>query len=354
MLQTVLSEPSKHQCHFLDKEVLMILPLELKLHEHILTHNTMYMSQWIHGPWIRYAWALLYQVWCVQLWSFNPRDRHGKKKWRLIQHRWICWSPYFGVWIAYPKLSIPVTLYRFRVTVLKQFLCVTQVWEHWTMGTLVEIMDSSLSSLAPRDQMLKCINIGLLCVQDDPAERPKMSTVNVMLSSSTVTLQAPSRPAFCIPTKSGFNSEIYSEGYPGAIYSASRSPMSLNDVSITELEPRWSTLQRWRWTWCAVVATKTKFGTAKVSGADRISDWEPNRLYNINICFSRMRELAALSVVATDTMFLFFWAATDTMFGAGKVRGGARILYWGANRHTEKNYDWNVLRSSSEIKKGRG
>ncbi|CAL5062386.1 unnamed protein product [Urochloa decumbens] len=111
------------------------------------------------------------------------------------------------------------------------------VWEHWTMGTLVEIMDSSLSSLAPRDQMLKCIHIGLLCVQDDPAERPLMSTVNVMLSSSTVTLQAPSRPAFCI-AKSGFNSDMYSEGYPGASHSASRSPMSVNDVSITELDPR--------------------------------------------------------------------------------------------------------------------
>ncbi|CAD6266869.1 unnamed protein product [Miscanthus lutarioriparius] len=111
------------------------------------------------------------------------------------------------------------------------------VWKHWTTGTLVEIMDSSLSSLAPRDQMLKCIHIGLLCVQDDTAERPMMSTVNVMLSSSTGTLQAPSRPAFCIP-KSGFNSEMYSEGYPGALYSASRSPMSLNDVSITELDPR--------------------------------------------------------------------------------------------------------------------
>ncbi|CAL5083308.1 unnamed protein product [Urochloa decumbens] len=111
------------------------------------------------------------------------------------------------------------------------------VWEHWTMGTLVEIMDSSLSSLAPRDQMLKCIHIGLLCVQDDPAERPLMSTVNVMLSSSTVTLQAPSRPAFCI-AKSGFNSDMYSEGYPGASHSVSRSPMSVNDVSITELDPR--------------------------------------------------------------------------------------------------------------------
>ncbi|CAN6168286.1 unnamed protein product [Urochloa humidicola] len=111
------------------------------------------------------------------------------------------------------------------------------VWEHWATGTLIEIMDSSLSSLAPRDQMLKCIHIGLLCVQDDPAERPMMSTVNVMLSSSTVTLQAPSRPAFCI-AKSGFNSDMYSEGYPGASHSASRSPMSINDVSITELDPR--------------------------------------------------------------------------------------------------------------------
>ncbi|RLN34812.1 hypothetical protein C2845_PM03G09170 [Panicum miliaceum] len=111
------------------------------------------------------------------------------------------------------------------------------VWEHWTTGTLMEIMDSSLSNLAPRDQMVKCIHIGLLCVQDDPADRPMMSTVNVMLSSSTVSLQAPSRPAFCIQ-KSGFNSEMYSEVYAGASHSVSRSPMSLNDVSITELDPR--------------------------------------------------------------------------------------------------------------------
>ncbi|TVU38672.1 hypothetical protein EJB05_12056, partial [Eragrostis curvula] len=110
------------------------------------------------------------------------------------------------------------------------------VWEHWTTRTLMEIMDSSLSSLAPRDQMLKCLHIGLLCVQDDPVDRPMMSVVNIMLSSSTVTLQAPSRPAFCV-RKYGTNSDMYSEVY-GASQSASRSPMSLNDVSITELEPR--------------------------------------------------------------------------------------------------------------------
>ncbi|XP_051215534.1 cysteine-rich receptor-like protein kinase 6 [Lolium perenne] len=72
------------------------------------------------------------------------------------------------------------------------------VWEHWTKGTIVEIMDLSTTSHSPGDQMLKCIQIGLLCVQEDPADRPLMSVVTVMLSSNTVSLEAPSRPAFCI------------------------------------------------------------------------------------------------------------------------------------------------------------
>ncbi|KAF7015427.1 hypothetical protein CFC21_029275 [Triticum aestivum] len=112
------------------------------------------------------------------------------------------------------------------------------VWEHWTMGTIVEIMDSSMTSHSPGDQMLKCMHIGLLCVQEDPADRPMMSVVTVMLSSSTVSLQAPSRPAFCIQ-KSGMDySGMHTDPYPGVSHSTSRSPMSPNEVSITELEPR--------------------------------------------------------------------------------------------------------------------
>jgi hypothetical protein len=111
-----------------------------------------------------------------------------------------------------------------------------QVWENWTAGTLMEVMDPSLSSHAPRDQMVKCIQIGLLCVQDDPMDRPMMSMVNIMLSSNTVTLSAPSKPVFCIQ-KDGTNSYMFSDLYR-ASQSARRSPMSQNEVSITELEPR--------------------------------------------------------------------------------------------------------------------
>ncbi|KQK15898.1 cysteine-rich receptor-like protein kinase 6 isoform X2 [Brachypodium distachyon] len=112
------------------------------------------------------------------------------------------------------------------------------VWEHWTLGTILEIMDSSMTNHSPGDQILKCIHVGLLCVQEDPADRPMMSVVNVMLSSSTVSLQAPSRPAFCIQKWGTKDSDIHSEPYRGVSQSTSRSPMSPNEVSITELEPR--------------------------------------------------------------------------------------------------------------------
>ncbi|XP_020155796.2 cysteine-rich receptor-like protein kinase 6 isoform X1 [Aegilops tauschii subsp. strangulata] len=113
------------------------------------------------------------------------------------------------------------------------------IWEHWSTGTISEIIDSSLRSHAPGDQMVKIIHIGLLCVQDNPADRPMMSTVNVMLSSNTMSLQSPSKPSFFI-TKSGTYSTPYSESsYPTASQSTAKSAMaSPNEVSITELEPR--------------------------------------------------------------------------------------------------------------------
>lgn len=105
------------------------------------------------------------------------------------------------------------------------------VWEHWTRGTVEELVDPSLGGRSPGGHMLKLINIGLLCVQDNPVDRPTMSMVNVMLSSSTVSLQAPSRPTFCIDEMEGF-SDMYSTG------GSKPKEMSVNEVSLTELEPR--------------------------------------------------------------------------------------------------------------------
>jgi hypothetical protein len=119
-----------------------------------------------------------------------------------------------------------------------------QVWEHWTMGTVEELADPALGGRLPGGQMMKLVNIGLLCVQDSPADRPTMSTVNVMLSSSTVSLQAPSRPTFCVGEMEGL-SDMYSEAsYPKGSRSqfaggdSKPTAVSPNEVSLTELEPR--------------------------------------------------------------------------------------------------------------------
>ncbi|KAJ0983391.1 hypothetical protein J5N97_011646 [Dioscorea zingiberensis] len=87
------------------------------------------------------------------------------------------------------------------------------VWEHWTRGTISEILDPSLGDRWPRSEALRCIQIGLLCVQEDPASRPSMSMVGLMLNSYSVSLQAPSKPAFCVGLTGGMDSDAFQKGY---------------------------------------------------------------------------------------------------------------------------------------------
>ena len=72
-----------------------------------------------------------------------------------------------------------------------------QTWEKWRGGSALEMVDPALGNQFHGSDLLRCMQIGLLCVQENPFARPSMSTVAVMLSSATVTLQAPSQPAFC-------------------------------------------------------------------------------------------------------------------------------------------------------------
>uniref|UniRef100_A0A2N9G4Q8 Receptor-like serine/threonine-protein kinase n=1 Tax=Fagus sylvatica TaxID=28930 RepID=A0A2N9G4Q8_FAGSY len=71
-------------------------------------------------------------------------------------------------------------------------------WRLWTDNKILDLMDETLRDTCIADQFVKCINIGLLCVQDDPSDRPTMSNVIKMLDSETTNLPTPKQPAFCI------------------------------------------------------------------------------------------------------------------------------------------------------------
>nr|GMD30073.1 G-type lectin S-receptor-like serine/threonine-protein kinase At4g03230 [Ipomoea batatas]GMD36892.1 G-type lectin S-receptor-like serine/threonine-protein kinase At4g03230 [Ipomoea batatas] len=58
------------------------------------------------------------------------------------------------------------------------------------------MMDPILLSSCNQSEVLKCINMGLLCVQEDPNDRPTMSNVVAMLVTENVALSQPKQPAF--------------------------------------------------------------------------------------------------------------------------------------------------------------
>ncbi|KAL7213369.1 hypothetical protein ACSBR2_015983 [Camellia fascicularis] len=71
-------------------------------------------------------------------------------------------------------------------------------WRLWNEGKEVEFLDPSLAGSCPMAEVARCIHIGLLCVQEDPEDRPNMSSVVVLLGSESTTLPKPNQLAFSI------------------------------------------------------------------------------------------------------------------------------------------------------------
>jgi len=60
----------------------------------------------------------------------------------------------------------------------------------------MNLMDPALNDSYNKHLMPRYVNIGLLCVQQCPADRPSMSDVVSMISNNTAPLPYPKSPAF--------------------------------------------------------------------------------------------------------------------------------------------------------------
>ncbi|KAM3701600.1 hypothetical protein ACJW30_05G185800 [Castanea mollissima] len=113
-------------------------------------------------------------------------------------------------------------------------------WKKWKDGTTSNLIDPTLRTDSTTE-IMKCIHIGLLCVQENMVKRPTMASVVLMLNSESMTLSIPSRPAFTMDcsTRSSVLHVEHNSGVMGSTQSRSSSVQaSVNDVSITELDPR--------------------------------------------------------------------------------------------------------------------
>jgi len=94
---------------------------------------------------------------------------------------------------------------------------VSIVWKHWSEGTLAEIIDDSLGRNYSETEVLKCVNIGLWCLQQNPMDRPTMSDVMVMLNDDdTSSLPAAAKPTFFLDASSGYSYTSGTISHPSA------------------------------------------------------------------------------------------------------------------------------------------
>lgn len=75
----------------------------------------------------------------------------------------------------------------------------------------MELVDACLEDSIVESQVLRCIQVGLLCVQNFPKDRPKMSSVNFMLANEEAMLPHPKEPGFFTDTNSKANTPTRKE-----------------------------------------------------------------------------------------------------------------------------------------------
>ncbi|KAF5195425.1 Cysteine-rich receptor-like protein kinase [Thalictrum thalictroides] len=101
------------------------------------------------------------------------------------------------------------------------------VWQKWNVNKVFEIMDPTLSDSYNLQELLRCIHIGLLCVQDHFLDRPTMSAIVSMLGSEGA-LPLPKQPAFTIERKTQLSDILVNIN----------DAVSINLVTITKPEGR--------------------------------------------------------------------------------------------------------------------
>ena len=77
------------------------------------------------------------------------------------------------------------------------FFFIPQAWSLLNEEKSIELADERMDGSFNSDEVLKCIRVGLLCVQENPDDRPLMSQVLLMLASpDAASLPTPKQPGF--------------------------------------------------------------------------------------------------------------------------------------------------------------
>ncbi|XP_020881985.1 cysteine-rich receptor-like protein kinase 4 isoform X2 [Arabidopsis lyrata subsp. lyrata] len=110
---------------------------------------------------------------------------------------------------------------------------VTYTWRLWSNGSPLELVDPSFHDNYRINEVTRCIHIALLCVQEEAEDRPTMSAIVQMLTTSSMALAVPQRPGFFF--RSSKHEQV---GLVDRLSINTSALYSVDDASITNVTPR--------------------------------------------------------------------------------------------------------------------
>ncbi|KAK2458425.1 putative receptor protein kinase [Trifolium repens] len=142
---------------------------------------------------------------------FDPNQTHGMTKTVIGTYGYM--APEY---IKHGQFSVKSDVFSFGVIIL-EIICGQRnteiqdgeniedllgiAWINWKAGTSLDIVDPILHQGFNKNEKLRCIQVGLLCVQEDIVVRPTMSLVLLMLNSTSYPLPEPLEPPFLMQPK---------------------------------------------------------------------------------------------------------------------------------------------------------
>ncbi|WJX21142.1 hypothetical protein P8452_10609 [Trifolium repens] len=117
---------------------------------------------------------------------------------------------YYLVDAGYPNMKGYLSPYKVDIWLLNM-QCISHIlhgqedllsftWRNCRKGTITNIVDPSFNN-GSQNEIMRCIHISLLCVQENLVNRPTMANIALMLSSYSISLPLPLEPASFLGSK---------------------------------------------------------------------------------------------------------------------------------------------------------
>ena len=110
----------------------------------------------------------------------------------------------------------------------EQTSVLSQAWRLWREGNALALLDEAVARAGTHrtSEVLRCVQVALLCVQERPDDRPHMAAVFLALGNPGAVLPQPRHPGYCTDRGSA------------STYGEWSSTGTVNDVTVTIMEGR--------------------------------------------------------------------------------------------------------------------